>query len=77
MQRLESWLLPFTASACEIFDEDFEKTGKLFIWSRSPLSPKLGELLNIESRGRLYELAVTDVRALTGSWTATCKHPRR
>jgi hypothetical protein len=77
LQRLQNWFLPFAASTSEIFDEDFEATGRLIIWSCSPLAPKRGELLNIESRGRLFELSVVDVHVLTGGWTATLTHQPR
>ncbi len=65
-------LLPFTQSVYEICDEDFKVTGEVVIWSRSPLPPRVGELLNIETLGRLHELAVGEVSTFKGGWMATC-----
>ena len=45
-------LRPFSASGYEIFDEDFRETGEVVIWSRSPLTPCLGDRFNIETLRR-------------------------
>jgi len=65
-------LHPFHLSAYEICDDDFRATGEVVIWSRSPLAPRIGELLNIQTRGRLHELAVGEVSTFKGGWMATC-----
>ena len=72
MPEPRSRLLPFTQSVYEICDEDFRATGEVVIWSRSPLAPRIGELLNIETRGDLHELAVGEVSTFKGGWMATC-----
>jgi hypothetical protein len=66
-------LRPFCASGYEIFDQDFEETGKVVIWSSSPFPPRVGEFLNIESLGGVHELTVATVRTLPGGWTVTCR----
>jgi hypothetical protein len=63
---------PFCLATYEICDEDFKATGEVVIWSRSPLPPKLGELLNIDTTGALHELAVGEVSTFKGGWMATC-----
>jgi hypothetical protein len=65
-------LLPFSLWVYEICDEDFAATGEVVIWSRSPLPPRVGELLNIETRGALHELAVGEVNTFQGGWMAAC-----
>jgi hypothetical protein len=65
-------LHPFGISVYEISDEDFRTTGEVVIWSRSPWPPRVGELLNIEARGRLHELAVGEISTFKGGWMATC-----
>lgn len=75
MQASKPRLLPFDVSACQIRDDSFETTGRLEIRSCSPLLPNQGEFLNVEGHGRLYELAVEDVRTLPGGCAATCGHP--
>jgi hypothetical protein len=72
MPHPRSGLHPFIPSVYEICDEDFRTTGEVIIWSRSPLPPRIGELLNIETRGRLHELAVGEVSTFKGGWMATC-----
>lgn len=66
---------PFSASGYEIFDEDFGQTGEVVIWSRSSVTPRLGERFNIHTRGALHELAVGEVRTFSGGWTITCRAP--
>jgi hypothetical protein len=66
---------PFSASGYEIYDDDFGRTGEVVIWSRSPITPHLGERFNIETRGALHELAVGEVRTFAGGWAATCRAP--
>ena len=66
-------LHPFSLSVYEICDEDFAATGEVVIWSRSPLPPRIGELLNIETRGALHELSVGEVRTFKGGWMAACR----
>jgi hypothetical protein len=65
-------LLPFNLSVYEICDEDFGATGEVVIWSRSALPPRVGELLNIQTRGALHELVVGEVNTFKGGWMATC-----
>jgi hypothetical protein len=60
-------------SGYEIFDQDFPETGQVVIWSRSALTPKLGEFFNIETGGDLRELMVAQIHTFTGGWTATCR----
>jgi hypothetical protein len=72
MPRPHGRLHPFALSAYEICDEDFEATGEVVIWSRSALPPRIGELLNIETRGTLHELSVGEVSTFKGGWMATC-----
>lgn len=72
MPQPRSRLHPFQLSNYEICDEDFTVTGEVVIWSRSPLPPRIGELLNIQTRGRLHELAVGGVSTFKGGWMATC-----
>ena len=72
-----SRLHPFSVSTYEICDEDFGTSGEVVIWSRSPLPPRIGELLNIETRGQLHELAVGGVSTFKGGWMATCWAPER
>jgi hypothetical protein len=72
MSHRHDRLRPFALSVYEICDEDFRTTGEVVIWSRSPLAPRIGELLNIESRGRLHEVAVGEVSTFKGGWMATC-----
>jgi len=66
-------LRALSASGYEIFDEDFGATGEVVIWSRSPLTPRLGERFNIETRGAPHDLAVGEIRTFSGGWTATCR----
>jgi hypothetical protein len=66
-------LRPFSISGYEILDDEFRVTGEVAIWSRSPLPPRVGELLNIETAGVLHELEVGEVRTFAGGWTATCR----
>jgi hypothetical protein len=66
-------LRAFFVSAYEIFDQDFAETGRVMIWSRSPLTPRLGEFYNFEIRGAAHELMVSEIRSFTGGWTATCR----
>jgi hypothetical protein len=68
-----SSLRALSASGYEIFDEDFGETGEVVIWSRSPLTPCLGERFNIEIRGSIHELTVGEIRTFTGGWMATCR----
>lgn len=72
MPRPYGRLHPFGISTYEICDEDFKATGEVVIWSRSPLPPRIGELLNIETHGRLHELAVGELSTFKGGWMATC-----
>lgn len=71
--RSRDALRPFSASGYEIFDEDFREIGEVVIWSRSPLTPRLGDRFNIETLGAHRELAVGEIRTFTGGWTATCR----
>jgi hypothetical protein len=71
--RSPSSLRELSASGYEIFDEDFGETGEVVIWSRSPLTPRIGERFNIETRGAHHELTVGEIRTFTGGWTATCR----
>jgi hypothetical protein len=73
MQRSHHDLRPFNTSGYEIFDEDFDETGEVVIWSRSPLRPNLGDRFNIETCGALRELEVGEVRSFVGGWTAICR----
>jgi hypothetical protein len=73
MPEPHSRLLPFHLSVYEICDEDFGATGEVVIWSRSPLAPRVGELLNIQTRGDLHELAVGEVNTFKGGWMAACR----
>jgi hypothetical protein len=75
MEASNRWLRPFNALGYEIFDEDFGQTGEVLIWSRSPITPRLGERFNIETRGALHELAVGEVRTFLGGWVVTCRTP--
>jgi hypothetical protein len=68
-------LRPFSDFGYEIFDEDFGETGEVVIWSRSPLTPRLGERFNIETCGALHELVAGEIRTFAGGWTATCRAP--
>ena len=75
MPRGPTSLRGLSASGYEIFDDDFRQTSEVVIWSRSPLTPCLGERFNIETRGAHHELAVGEIRTFTGGWTATCRRP--
>lgn len=66
---------PFSTSGYEIFDQDFAETGEVMIWSRTRLTPRVGDRFNIENQGVIYELAVGEVRIFAGGWTAMCRAP--
>jgi hypothetical protein len=73
MHGSQHGLRPFSTSGYEIFDDDFEDTGEIVIWSRSPLAPDLGERFNIETGGDVHELVVGELRTFIGGWSATCR----
>lgn len=73
MSKPHGRLRPFDVWGYEIFVDDFTITGEVTIWSRSPLPPRLGELLNIETDGVLHELAVDQITTFKGGWTASCR----
>jgi hypothetical protein len=73
VQSSRSLLPTFSAASYQIFDEDFSATGKLVIWSRSPCPPRVSEFFNVEFRGVLRELVVSEVRFLMGGWAAICR----
>ena len=43
------------------------------IWSVDPLTPKLGDLFTLESRGVVHEIAVVQLTTFRGGWSAVCR----
>jgi hypothetical protein len=72
VQLFRNGLCPFSASGYEILDADFAETGEVVIWSKVPLAPRPGDRFNIEACGAIHDLAVREVRAFPGGWTAIC-----
>ena len=66
-------LRPFNPSGYEIFDEDYDETGEVVIWSRATLTPRLGDTFIVEIHGAVLELAVEEVRTFKGGWSVTCR----
>jgi hypothetical protein len=66
-------LRPFNESGYEILDEDLLTTGEVVLWSVDPLPPSPGQLFTIESRGNVHEVAVEEVCAFRGGWSAKCR----
>jgi hypothetical protein len=65
-------LRPFNDSGYEILDGDIGR-GEVVIWSVQPLTPRVGDVFLIESRGRTYDVAVETLSLLKGGWSATCR----
>jgi hypothetical protein len=65
-------LRAFNASGYEILDEDIAE-GEVVIWSVAKVKPRIGDLLLIESGGRLYDAEVEFLTAFKGGWSATCR----
>lgn len=62
-------LRPFNDSGYEILDEAIDR-GWVTIWSRSRVTPRLGDLLLIESHGYLYDVEIVELTHVRGGWTA-------
>jgi hypothetical protein len=73
MIRSDSVLRPFNPTGYEIFDEDYDETGEVVIWSRATLAPQPGDLFDIELHGVVRELAVEEVRTFQGGWSVVCR----
>ncbi|MDB5495640.1 MAG: hypothetical protein JWP86_2977 [Phenylobacterium sp.] len=67
---------PFNPSGYEILDANLAANGEVVIWSVSPLKPRIGDLLLIESGGRLYDVAVEALAAVDGGWSAKARQTR-
>lgn len=65
-------LRPFNDSGYEILDDDIHR-GQVVIWSVVPVTPRVGDVFLIESRGRTYEVAVEALDLVKGGWSATCR----
>ena len=61
----------FSPSGYEILDEDIAQ-GEVVIWSVAKVKPRIGDLLLIESGGRLYDAEVEALTSFKGGWSATC-----
>lgn len=66
-------LRPFNESGYEILDQDLLTKGELVIWSVAPLTPRIGDLYTVESRGGLHEVKVDAVTKFQGGWSARCR----
>ena len=73
MIHIDPVLRPFNPSGYEIFDDDFDETGEVVIWSRAPHTPRLGDRFNIDTHGALRDLAVDEIRTFRGGWSVTCR----
>ena len=71
--RTDPALRPFSESGYEILDEDLDTRREVAIWSVDPLTPKLGDLFTVESRGVVYEAAVVQLITFKGGWSALCR----
>ena len=66
-------LSPFRDGGYEILDEDLRSRGEVVIWSVDPVTPRLGDLLLIESAGRLYDVEVEVLMTFRFGWSAKCR----
>jgi len=66
-------LRPFSETGYEILDEELETRREVAIWSVDPLTPKLGDLFTVESRGVVHEVAVVQLATFKGGWSAVCR----
>jgi hypothetical protein len=62
----------FSRSGYEILADGIGR-GEVVIWSVDPVTPKLGDLLLIESGGRPYDVIVEQLTMVKGGWCATCR----
>ncbi|MFC3070142.1 hypothetical protein [Phenylobacterium soli] len=62
-------LKAFSASGYEILDDEIDK-GRVTIWSRAAVTPRLGDLLLIESHGYAYDVEIVELTQLRGGWAA-------
>ena len=63
---------PFNDSGYEILDDGIGR-GEVVIWSRRPVTPRIGDEFLIESGGRPYDVAVEEIRTFKGGWSAKCR----
>ncbi|MGA0608521.1 hypothetical protein ACO2Q0_21215 [Phenylobacterium sp. VNQ135] len=66
-------LRPFSESGYEILDEELDTRREVAIWSVDPLTPRLGDLFTVESRGVVHEIAVVQLATFRGGWSAVCR----
>lgn len=62
-------LRPFNDSGYEILDEEIDQ-GRVTIWSRASVLPRLGDVLLIESDGYAYDVEIVELTPLRGGWAA-------
>jgi hypothetical protein len=70
---LETAIQSFRESGYDIVDERFDETGDVMIWSKDPVTPRLGDLYLIETAGEVHELAVYTLTTFRGGWSVTCR----
>lgn len=66
-------LRPFNASGYEILDSRLASHGELVIWSNRAPVPEVGDEFTVEPRGKLIDVAVTNITRVDGGWVASCR----
>jgi hypothetical protein len=66
-------LRPFAESGYEVLDEELDTRREVAIWSVDPLTPRLGDLFTVESRGVVHEVSVVELAVFKGGWNAICR----
>ena len=73
LQTFETCLRPFVESPYVILDDDFAKTGDVFICAADGLVPRLGDRFTIECAEVLHDVGVCELTTFRDGWTAICR----
>ena len=71
--RLHEALGALNSGGYEVDDTNLAAFGEVSITARDPLTPRIGDVFTIESRERIYEVAVEVVLSSRVGWNASCK----
>jgi hypothetical protein len=71
--QIDPGLRPFNRSGYEICDADLASRREIAILSVDPLTPRLGDLFTVETRGVMHEVAVVKLAVFRGGWSAICR----
>ena len=64
---------PFSTGGYEIRNADLDLRREVAILSADSLTPRLGDLFTVETRGVVHEVAVVELARSGVGWSALCR----